>query len=457
MKSQNTIILILITIAAAIIASVTLISVKIAFLLLAGLIIGITVFFNPFVGLALYIGLIYVRPQDFLPALSPMRIMLNLAIIIIGFALAHKIVRKENFGLFLTRQQILMFIFFLIVPLSDLSNFRLDAAWNSFNEFLTIYLAFVMITTIAGKKYNILYWSTVFALLFMSLNGFLQHYNGIDLFGQVPVAGRIRWVGTFGDPNDFALALVATIPILLFHIFEPKTKTSGRFVLSILLCIFLLAIYYTDSRGGQIALIAVMLAFPVKRWGLKKGLFIGCTLALIMIVASPGRMSNISPYGQSESGRIFAWISGLVMLKSHPVLGVGMHKFTFLHDRAAHSAYIKCMAELGLVGYFVWIALIYTSLRDLIKIERISSDSNVVLYSRITQVSIIGFLVSAFFLSQTYSPIIYILFAIAALFTMQLKDDFGIISPVINKHELIIIIAIEFLSIIAFKVLSMLY
>ncbi len=451
--------LIISTVAAIVVflSMLLMVSLPAALVVLLGLIVGISVFFNPFTGLVIYVVLLYVRPQDFIPSLAPMRIMLSMAVVVIGFFLVHKVFNREKIGIFATRQQVLMFILLLIIPISDLSNFRLGGAWKSFNDFLTVYLAFAIIVMITGKRYAVLYWSIIFASLFMALNGLMQHFNGADLFGQVPMNGRIRWVGNFGDPNDFALVLVTAMPILIFHIFERRLGVLKRLGLLAMLAVFVVSVYYTSSRGGYLALLAVIAGFSFKKWGIIRGAFITAVLIALGLFAAPDRMSSTSIYGASESGRIYAWVAGLVMLKSHPILGVGMHRFTEFHVRAAHSAYIKCMAELGIAGYFVWLALIYTSFRDLIKIEKISSDSNVILFSRITQVAMIGFLVSAFFLSQTYNPTIYILFAIAALFSMQLREEYGINFPILSGKEILMVIAIEGFSILLFKVLSIVY
>ncbi|MDZ7859289.1 MAG: O-antigen ligase family protein [Candidatus Krumholzibacteriota bacterium] len=221
--------------------------------------------------------------------------------------------------------------------------------------------------------------------------------------------------------------------------------------------ILFIAVFYTESRGGYLAVLAVLGSFALKRWGMKKGLITGAVLIIIAFALAPSRMAEMSPYGQSASGRIYAWMEGLVILKSHPVLGIGMNKFTQYSSRAAHSAFIKCLAELGLVGFFVWIALIYTSFKDLIRIEKTSTDTNLILYSRITQVSLIGFLTSAFFLSQTYSPILYILFGITALLSLQLHTKYEITLPFITNRDLIIILFLEVVTIIIYKIYMMLF
>jgi len=415
------------------------------------------IFINPYIGLILYVILLFLRPQDFIPALSPLRIMLYLAMVVLLFFLVRKVFNRERIEVFSTRQNILMFVLLLIVPLSDLSNLRVVGAWESFNSFLTLMFPFFLIVSITGRKYKILYWSLTFTCLFLAVNGIIQHYNGVDLFGLPPMNDRIKWVGIFGDPNDFALLHVFSISIVLFHLFRRRENPLVRIGLLAMLAVFFMAIYLTNSRGGYLGVITVLVGFAFKNWGLRKGLIGGAVLMVVALILAPDRMAEISPYGQSASGRVYAWMGGFVILKSHPILGVGMNRFTEYYARSSHSAFIKCVTELGLVGFFVWMSLIYTSFRDLIRVEKMSGNSTLVLYSRITQISMIGFLASAFFLSQTYNPIIYILFAISAVLSLAMRKETGLKFPIFTRNEFISVLLLEGGAILIYKVFMIIY
>jgi hypothetical protein len=53
------------------------------------------------------------------------------------------------------------------------------------------------------------------------------------------------------------------------------------------------------------------------------------------------------------------------MFKSAPLFGVGFGRFTDFHDITAHNSFVLCLAELGLVGSTIWIALLVTTLMSL--------------------------------------------------------------------------------------------
>jgi hypothetical protein len=43
-----------------------------------------------------------------------------------------------------------------------------------------------------------------------------------------------------------------------------------------------------------------------------------------------------------------------------PVFGVSYNSFTDHHERTTHNSFVLCFAELGLLGYFTWLALVVT-------------------------------------------------------------------------------------------------
>jgi len=171
---------------------------------------------------------------------------------------------------------------------------------------------------------------------------------------------------------------------------------------------------------------------------------------------TPSRMADLSPYGDSASGRVYAWIEGLAMLKMRPIFGVGYKNFTFYQGRAAHSAFVQCFAELGIVGYYFWLALIYTSVSDLFRIERFSHEGEARNYIRVLQLSFIGFLASALFLSQAYSPIFYTIGALSTVFFGETASG-GRKRGFLTMREAAVIAAILVFSIIVYKVLAMVY
>jgi O-antigen ligase len=443
---------------ALILSALALISAKYALIFAAVAFIVALVFFKPFYGLLLYLVLLYVRPQDFIPALGRMRIVMILAIIIIIFYFIHKTFQRKEINIFATRQHVLMFILLLLVPISHIANGRLFGLWDATEEFLTIFLLFFIMVSIPSnfKEFRTICWTLFTCTSIIAADGIIQHYRGIDIVGQTPVVGRIRWIGLFADPNDLALLIDSFFPFVLVDVFDRSVRLRGRAFLALIGIVMVAAIYFTNSRGGFIAFLAILLFFSYKRWGLLRGIAIGAVFLVAGLLIAPSRMSMMDPYELSANQRVDAWTNGLASLKSHPVLGTGYNTFRLIHGIAPHSATIQCLSDLGLIGYFVWLTLLYSSIAGLLKFEKQCPSSPYRKYASILQLSFIGFLGSALFLSQAYSPVLYILVGLAAL-VIKSGGKTTVQSRLLSPREAVWITVILAGSIVGYKLLALFY
>jgi putative inorganic carbon (HCO3(-)) transporter len=448
-----------------IVAGLALLSLKIALVAVVGITAALVIFFKPFYGLIIYLVLLYIRPQDFVPALERLRIMLILATAIIVIFFIHQTVRRARISIFGTRQNILMFLLLVIVPFSDIVNGRFAESYDGLNEFLTVFLLFFLIVNIVDDedKFRKVCWVLVSLTVLISINGIIMHFQGTGLAGSTPVEGtRVRWIGIFGDPNDYALVINSFFPFLLVTLFDKTVSKWARFLILIGVLISVLTLYYTNSRGGFLAFLCIIGIFSVKRWGLLKGMAVGAIFLAAGIAMAPSRMGNLSPYEVSAAGRVNSWIDGLVYLKLHPLFGIGFQNFGEYSTLAAHSAFIKCMAELGGIGYFMWMALLYTSYTDVMKVSgkrngTIVQKRNVYeRYADILQLSLIGFVASAVFLSQTFMPVLYILVALSTLASHNPLSGLKFPS-FLSGGETWRIILLMGASILGYKLLAMLY
>jgi O-antigen ligase len=68
----------------------------------------------------------------------------------------------------------------------------------------------------------------------------------------------------------------------------------------------------------------------------------------------------------STAMRYDAWATGLDMWHHSPIYGVGARMFSEHHFLTAHNSYVLTLAELGLVGMFLFVAIIYLCMKTLI-------------------------------------------------------------------------------------------
>lgn len=223
---------------------------------------------------------------------------------------------------------------------------------------------------------------------------------------------RLRYVGVLSDPNDLAQFLLSAASLL------PLLWTSGRRLgntVKVLLpaALLLSGIYLTRSRGALVglAVLVFLLSYPKlgRKWAITaSGLAL---VALLLLNFSGGRA--MSAGDSSAQGRIAAWSEGLQMVKSSPLWGVGYNAFSDHNDLVAHNSFVHCFAELGLVGYFLWLALITTTMVQLKFLRDAPTESGRDAASRraagTLRIALFTFLATASFLSRTYTMTLYIL------------------------------------------------
>jgi O-antigen ligase len=394
-----------------------------------------------FVFLLLYITAIYIRPQEWVPAIYGWP-LINMLAIATALFLACDIARNQSMRI-KESATMLLIAFLGCVAMSHLVHIKpyFGGAFDSFLKFGTnvaMFLLFVNVLT-STKKIRISIWLIIILTVILAVQGIYQYEHGFGWAGQLLVQaeegvsiGRITWVGIFNDPNDLALAFVMVIGFLLAFLFG-RSKIFFKIVSIPFLAVLLYSLYLTNSRGGYLALIATVAYYFLRKMKRKwLALIIGLVMVVAVLAFSPSRMTDISAGEDSARGRIEAWYEGFQMLKSAPLFGVGYKMFTDYHPLTAHNSYILVAAEEGLVGLFVWIALIYICFKGLDKLSKQDVHNSQFMARELgpyvlgLEVGLVGFLCAAFFLSRAYIEPLYIMLALgcAFAFTMLKKEDY---------------------------------
>jgi O-antigen ligase len=119
----------------------------------------------------------------------------------------------------------------------------------------------------------------------------------------------------------------------------------------------------------------------------------------------------------SAAERMEAWSYGLQLLKKSPIWGAGYGSFLESHELTAHNSFVLCFAELGLVGYLLWLSIFVVSLMQLTQVANSSPSGpdgwRVRRWGAAARLSIIGFLAAGFFLSRTFSVMLFTVVGIA--------------------------------------------
>jgi O-antigen ligase len=244
------------------------------------------------------------------------------------------------------------------------------------------------------------------------------------------VRGAAIESGIFADPNDLALFLNTVLPLLFYFFIKFKKKI----ILFISIVIVITAIILTYSRGGFLGMIAVFLGLLIFRHQARiKIIILGICCSLLIFSLVPEtyieRMSSIQTEAQVDietgtyQGRLQAWIELTpLVLSISPLLGVGAGCSDYFagihygHWGLMHNSFLQALLELGLIGFALFLALFLLPFKQYARAKKgMKYNENIQKHIDRYQfllISLIGFAVTAFFLPQAYSPVLFFLIGV---------------------------------------------
>lgn len=278
--------------------------------------------------------------------------------------------------------------------------------------------------------------------------------NGISLVQGTRVA--IGWISNgdlesfkasnakiLSDPNDLALILMFPLAFALARVVHRRNLLEG--ILAAAACAAtMLAIVFTQSRGAAIGIVVVFVTLFLSRYrsavlGLIAMAAIGPLLLGAMNIANRdhGGFAEFASAGldQSAQHRIDAWKTSVNMAAAHPLTGVGISNFSqmyysytnYWHNReiAVHSMWFQVLGELGLIGFALFVAMIWTSFTVNAQTIRWLEMAHAPAFLRATatglQAALAGTCASGTFLSQAYTWPVYVIVALIAALANQAK------------------------------------
>lgn len=264
-----------------------------------------------------------------------------------------------------------------------------------------------------------------------------SQFNMGRLMGPSSVDGG----SIYRDENAFALLFVCGLPFVYYLGWEMRKKWL-RWGLWATIPLGWHAIFLTGSRGGLVALGAVMISVLFLS---NRKIFVLPMLIFFLFFYQwqagdimTERSQQITDYkgeGSAEM-RLAAWTGGVRMIVDQPLFGVGLGSFiTALPDyydtnpRVAHNTFIQFAAESGVgagLAYFVIVILFFKQsfyIRRWCNAAGIDDEKNrIYLYNNASTASFIGLTVCSLFLSlNTYELFFVLLIFNNALYRISVK------------------------------------
>jgi hypothetical protein len=271
------------------------------------------------------------------------------------------------------------------------------------------------------------------------------------VFDTSSIQGRVRYRGILQDPNELAWAVCMGAP-LAFALYGRKRSAWRLLVLVAMLLLGAVCVIKTQSRSGQLTFAAMLGVYFVRRykWG---GLIIALVAAAPVMLL--GGRSDERAAGSTEE-RIECWKEGFSMWKTDYFLGVGHGQFTEHHYLTAHSSLVLSLAELGPIGFFLFTAVIYLAfkiaLRAQIQYAGAAHAAVAQPWSMAVLASLTGTLVSAFFLSIPYHPIVWIDLGLVGALYVAIRNHDPTFEVRFGWMDAAIVFVADIAIIVAFKV-----
>jgi len=379
---------------------------------------------------AFYLSLYFLRLHEYRPETAQTNILFATLVLCLIIYLAK---REKNLKVIQTP-----FIvgFVLAAIMSHVISFYLQGAIDTTDKLIRLAILYFISASLFVDRKRLVFYFKLMAIcaLVISIHGIHQvNNNGVGWTGIIMYRyEQVRYLGVFNDPNDMGMLLLITVPLTLYLIKHSKNIAIKMFWFAVL-ATNLYGIYLTDSRGTLIGLLALFFLFIWLK--LSRTLAIVTIVVAIPLAFAATTLSTIGTDDASSAGRIDAWGEGIQMLKSNPLLGVGHGLFKDNHIRAAHSSYVEVFSETGLIGYFFWLGFVTMSAYGLYRfsykytLPDTADESRQLLYKQDKSLSttlifsIVAYMATAFFLSRSIQPLMFILCAMSAGIYYQIREN----------------------------------
>lgn len=410
-----------------------------------------------FSGLLVFIFLVIIRPQDLAPSLQEV----PLVFMVMGVLLFGWLFSRTPKKLFQCPQDKFLTLFLLAIVVSTLLlrwiSFSVETAIDTLKTG-AIYFFIVTILGTSMERFKKITWTIVFFMSVVGLIGILQAYGhditGIGMYWAADKGvWQIRGMGIFNNPNDLAYSVVIVVPFAL-GLFVKSKSLTGKLAALLLIFVSLYTIYLTQSRGGQLALVFCMtiwLTFWLKNKALNR---LTVVFGIIVVVFAFASSTEGYRSDASSMGRVEAWAAGMDMLRESPIVGVGKDQFIEHHERDSHSSYVRAGAELGLLGLYAYIGILYFAFQTMFRATKVEENTEMKLYS-VGYISYLSaYAVGSIFSTRTYDIIFLIIVALTSVCRQILMNSPQVKDPgyfgnagIWNRN----IFALSFVTVIVWK------
>ncbi|MBF0568085.1 MAG: O-antigen ligase family protein [Nitrospirae bacterium] len=283
----------------------------------------------------------------------------------------------------------------------------------------------------------------VFSVSLSSFFGVVGYLFNVSFFAENIEAGQFkRSLGGSTDPNNYVLMIAFALPLLVTMFDKAKRPALKAFYLG-LVVINVMGVIFSFSRGGAIitTLILFIMFFKyIKKMNVQLmfvQLFVVALAVVLIIGVLPKSYTDhfkniINPQADASIGRRATYLTvGMDSFFKHPIIGTGLGTFRDIYSesdyarkfekegwtnrRYAHNTYLEYLVGTGIIGFVLFAAILWLTLRNYIAARRnfqINGDTESASYAGIYLFSFVILMIYLFIYSDPFHK--YLLFAIGA-------------------------------------------
>jgi len=352
--------------------------------------------------------------------------------LVIGICLLFSIlIHRSEYKFSWSNPLIWLAVFTIWMNITYLASYSLEENYSMWLRVMKINLFLFVISgaILTRRDIDLVILTLVLALGFTGAKG--------GLFTLATGGSYVVWGpgGFIGGNNEFALALVMTIPLIYYLWYISDRRWVKHALLGMMFLCSVSAIG-SQSRGALLAISAIGIMLIAK--SKQRLLLILVTIGVIGVVlaimpdAWYERMGTIRSYEEDRSamGRINAWTMAF-NLASDRIFGSSFENVTFDYFlkygldtenmQGPHSIFFQILGQHGFIGLFLFLGMGVSAWRCASRVVRSSNKNsqngmqNITL-AEMTKVSLVGYAVGGAFLELAYFDMpYYLMLAIAKL------------------------------------------
>lgn len=230
-------------------------------------------------------------------------------------------------------------------------------------------------------------------------------------------------IGTLGNSNFAGAYLAISLPLVLYFVLTVR-RAASRVTMGVILAVHVLALWYTQTRGGMFAAVATVVVMALLSGSRIHRLVPKIAAAAVAVVVAgavlviwhpgldraPGPASLVRT--STLENRVYFWKGALKVFGDHPLVGTGPDTFyAYYHlERSTaeaeanplvvndkpHNIFFEYASNTGILGIGSYLALVGLALGYGLKALR-SADSEHQLLLACVVSAFVGYLVQGFF------------------------------------------------------------